>query len=411
MQQTEKTAFVLDEAGQRKALAQLLTGKPLFGKEGAFGPMLQELLQAALDGEMAAHLKDGEPGAPNRRNGRMSKTLKTTDGPIELSTPRDRAGTFEPTIVRKRQTVLGDALEERILGMYGRGMSLRDISGHIEEIYGTEISHTTLSEITDRIQPKVIEWQNRPLEVCYPIIWLDAMHYKAKSAASGRVETRCLYNILGVTADGHKEILGCYSSESEGARFWLSVLTDLQARGLRDVLIACIDNLNGFEEAIATIYPKTEVQSCIVHQIRNTRKYITHKDSKEVMADIKLVYKAATKEEAELHLDGFEQKWTKKYPAVVRSWRNNWHKLSCYFAYPEAIRRVIYTTNTIEGYHRQLRKITKTKGAFPNEMAMLKLVYLASVRIEAGWKRPMANWALTASQLQIIFGERMPMNI
>ena len=411
MQQKENTVFVLDEAGQRKALDQLLSGKPLFGKEGAFGPMLQQLLQAALEGEMSAHLQEAEPGVANRRNGRSVKQLKTNDGPIELSTPRDRAGTFEPEIVRKRQTVLGDALEDRILGMYGLGMSLRDISSHIEEMYGTAISHTTLAEITDRVVPKVREWQSRPLEACYPIIWLDAMHYKAKSAESGRVEARCLYNILGVRADGQKEILGCYASESEGARFWLSVLTDLQARGVNDILIACIDNLNGFEEAIASIYPKTEIQSCIVHQLRNTQKYITPKDRKEVMIEIKKVYKASTKDEAEMHLDGFEELYGNKYPAVVRSWRKNWHKLSCYFAYPEAIRRVIYTTNTIEGYHRQLRKVTKTKGAFPNDMAMLKLVYLASVRIEASWKRPIGEWAETASQMHIIFGERMPMNI
>jgi transposase-like protein len=290
-----KKDFVLDEEGQRKALEQLKSGKSLFGKEGAFGPLLQQLLEAALEGELAGHLAEGEadPGvAANRRNGHSVKQLRTNGGTIELSTPRDRAGSFEPQIVKKRETILADSLEDRILGMYGLGMSLRDISAHIEDMYGTSVSHTVLSEITDRIIPKVKAWQARPLEAVYSIVWLDAMYYKVRAEDSGKVVTRCLYNILGIKADGHKEVMGAYVSESEGARFWLSVLTDLQARGVKDILIACIDNLNGFEEAIGTIFPKTEVQSCIVHQVRNTHKYIASKDSREAIADIKLVYKA-----------------------------------------------------------------------------------------------------------------------
>jgi len=406
--------FTLDEAGQRLALEQLRSGKPLFGKGGAFGPLLQQLLEAALDGEMAAHLAEEQASVEqppaNRRNGRSVKSLRTNSGTIELSTPRDRTGTFEPELVRKRQTILGDALEERILGMYGLGMSLRDISAHVEQMYDVAISHTTLSEITDRIIPRVKAWQARPLDAVYPIVWLDAMYYKVRSE-DGKVVTRCLYNILGLTPDGLKEVLGAYVSEAEGARFWLAVLTDLQARGVTDILIACIDNLSGFEEAIATIYPKTEVQSCIVHQVRNTRKYIASKDCKEAIADIKRVYQAVSKEEGALHLDAFEEKWSQRYPIVVRSWRVNWDKLSTFFAYPAAIRRVIYTTNTIEGYHRQLRKVTKTKGAFPSDMALLKLIHLASERIEAGWTQPPKEWALTAGQLHIIFGERMPMKL
>ena len=407
-----KRDFVLDEAGQRLALSQLMSGKPLFGKEGAFGPMLQQLLEAALEGELAGHLleesADGECLA-NRRNGHGVKQVKTNGGVIDLYTPRDRAGTFEPELVRKRQTILADSLEERILGMYGLGMSLRDMSAHIEELYGTSISHTVLSEITDRIIPKVKAWQSRPLEPTYCIVWLDAMYYKVRASESGSVVTRCLYNIIGVKADGHKEVLGAYVSESEGARFWLSVLSDLQARGLKDILIACIDNLSGFEEAIVTIFPHTQVQSCIVHQVRNTHKYIASKDSKEAIGDIRLVYKAPNKVEGETHLDNFEAKWGKKYPIVVKSWRRNWEKLSTFFEYPESIRKVIYTTNTIEGYHRQLRKVTKTKGAFTNDMSLLKLIYLASTRIEAKWQRTVIlNWAETAGQLSIIFGDRMP---
>lgn len=415
MEKTKKRDFVLDEAGQQKALEQLKSGKSLFGKEGAFGPLLQQLLEAALEGELAAHLNEppgaAEPVLPNRRNGHTTKQLKTNSGTLQLSTPRDRAGTFEPELVKKRQTILADSLEERILGMYGLGMSLRDISVHIEEMYGTAISHTVLSEITDRIIPKVKAWQSRSLEAVYPIVWLDAMYYKVRSEESGKVMTRCLYNILGIRPDGYKEIVGAYVSQSEGARFWLSVLTDLQARGVTDILIACIDNLTGFEEAIATVFPKTEVQSCIVHQVRNTHKYIASKDSKAAMADLKKVYQATSKAEGEMQLDAFEAQWGKAYPVVVRSWRSNWEKLSAFFAYPPAIRKVIYTTNTIEGYHRQLRKVTKTKGAFPSDISLLKLIYLAAERIEQQWTMPLLNWALTAGQLNIIFGERMPMTL
>lgn len=412
MSTSKDNTFSLDETGRKLALDQLMSGKPLFGKGGAFAPMLQQLLEAALEGELAAHLREGEAAdepLPNRRNGYNTKKLRTAGGTIDLSTPRDRAGSFEPLLVRKRETILADSLEERILGMYGLGMSLRDISRHIEETYGTAISHATLSEITDRIVPKVKAWQSRALEAVYPIVWLDAMYYKVKSADSAKVVTRCLYNILGVRPDGHKEVLGAYVSEAEGARFWLSVLADLQARGITDIFIACIDNLSGFDEAIAAIFPKTEVQSCIVHQVRNTHKYIAHRHSKEAIADIKQVYKASGKEAAELALDVFEEKWSKAYPAVVRSWRTNWDKLSTFFAYPEAIRKVIYTTNTIEAYHRQLRKVTKTKGAFPSDMGLLKLVYLAGRNIETRWKGAIKEWPLTAAQLHIIFGDRMPM--
>lgn len=414
MSKTRNRDFILDESAQRLALEQLMSGKSLFGKEGAFGPMLQQLLQAALEGELAGHMAEEQAqdeSPPNRRNGYSVKQVKTNGGTIELSTPRDRAGTFEPELVKKRQTILADTLEDRILGMYGLGMSLRDISSHLEDMYGTSISQSTLSEITDRIIPKVRQWQNRSLEAVYPIVWLDAMYYKVKSAEDGKVVTRCLYNILGIKADGHKEVLGAYISETEGARFWLSVLTDLQRRGVQDILIACIDNLKGFEEAIVTVYPHTDVQSCIVHQIRNSYKYIASKDSREAVKDMGFIYKAGSRDEGERSLDAFDQKWGKKYPIVVRSWRSNWEKLSTFFGYPDGIRKIIYTTNTIEGYHRQLRKVTKTKGAFPSDMSLLKLVYLASERIAAKWNQPIQNWSMIAGQLSIIFGERMPLRL
>jgi transposase-like protein len=395
------------EAVKNKALAQLKTGKPLLGKEGALGPLFKSFLEAALEAELENHLQENNEDESNRRNGHGSKQLRTSEGSMELSTPRDRTGSFEPEIVKKRQTILADNLESKIIGLYGLGMSLRDIAAHIKEMYDTDISHTTLSEVTDRVIPAIRLWQAHELENVYPIVWLDAMYYKVKDE-SGHVVTRCLYNVLGINLEGRKHLLGMYVSQSEGAKFWLSVLTDLQQRGVKDILIACIDNLGGFEEAIVSIYPKTEVQSCIVHQIRNTIKYVASKDSRAVIADVKLIYQALSKELAEEHLNGFEEKWGKKYPIIIKSWRTNWHKLSTFFKYTADIRRIIYTTNTIEGFHRQIRKVTKTKGAFTNDMALLKLVYLASERIAEKWTKPLPNWGLTIQQLSIMFEGRMP---
>lgn len=395
------------EEVKNKALAQLKTGKPLLGKEGALGPLFKSFLEAALEAELENHLQENNEDESNRRNGHGSKQLRTSEGSMELSTPRDRMGSFEPEIVKKRQTILADNLESKIIGLYGLGMSLRDIAAHIKEMYDTDISHTTLSEVTDRVIPAIRLWQAHELEKVYTIVWLDAMYYKVKDE-SGHVVTRCLYNVLGINLEGRKHLLGMYVSQSEGAKFWLSVLTDLQQRGVKDILIACIDNLGGFEEAIVSIYPKTEVQSCIVHQIRNTIKYVASKDCRTVMADVKLIYQAVNKELAEQQLDAFEEKWGKKYPIIIKSWRTNWHKLSTFFKYTADIRRIIYTTNTIEGFHRQIRKVTKTKGAFTNDMALLKLVYLASERIAEKWTRPLPNWGLTIQQLSIMFEGRVP---
>jgi len=407
MKQT-KQSFEFDyEAVKNKALAQLKSGKPLLGKEGALGPLFKSFLEAALEAELESHLQENKEEDSNRRNGHGSKQLRTSEGTMELTTPRDRSGSFEPEIVKKRQTILAESLESKILGLYGLGMSLRDIAAHIKEMYDTDISHTVLSEITDRIIPAIRLWQAHELEDVYTIVWLDAMYFKIKEP-NGHVSTRCLYNVLGINLEGRKHLLGMYISENEGSKFWLSVLTDLQQRGVKDILIACIDNLGGFEEAIGSIYPKTEVQSCIVHQVRNTLKYVASKDSKAIMGDVKLIYRANNKELAEDHLDTLEKKWGAKYPIVIKSWRTNWHKLSTFFKYAADIRRVIYTTNTIEGFHRQIRKVTKTKGAFTNDMALLKLVYLASQRIAEKWTMPLQNWALTMQQLSIIFEGRLP---
>ncbi|MFY0599447.1 MAG: IS256 family transposase [Cyclobacteriaceae bacterium] len=394
---------------QSKALVQFKSGKSLFGKDGAFAPMLKQFLESALEAEMESHLDESERLEGNKRNGKGKKKIKSSSGEFEISTPTDRQSTFEPQIIKKRETILADNLAEKIIGLYGLGMSLRDISSHIKEMYDTDISHTVLSQITDRIIPEVKAWQNRPLESVYCIVWLDAMHYKVKS--EGRVEHKALYNILGINAQGMKEVLGMYVSESEGANFWLQVLSNLHNRGLKDILIACTDNLKGFSEAIQSIYPKAEIQSCIVHQIRNSLKYVASKDQKIFMSDLKKVYRADTKELAEMELINLSEKWEKKYPVVLQSWTNNWEKLTTYFQYTAPIRKLIYTTNTVEGYHRQIRKVTKTKGAFPSYMALLKLVFLATKNIEKKWTSPLQNWALTVQQLAIKFGERLPINL
>lgn len=394
---------------ESKALSQFKTGKPLFGKDGAFAPLLQSFLEKALEAEMEAHLDEDERQKGNKRNGKGKKTIKSSSGELTISTPQDRQSSFEPEIIKKRETILAENLEDKIIGLYGLGMSLRDISDHIKEMYDTNISHTVLSQITDKILPEVKAWQNRALDPVYPIVWLDAMHYKVRNG--GSVKHRAVYNIIGITPSGHKDVLGMYLSESEGANFWLQVLTDLNNRGVEDILIACTDNLKGFSEAILSVFPKTEIQTCIVHQIRNSLKYVASKDQKKFMADLKLVYRADTKEIAETELDNLAQKWEEKYPVVIASWRNNWDRLSTYFQYTKPIRKIIYTTNTVEGFHRQIRKVTKTKGAFPSDDALLKLIYLATKNVMKKWTSPIQNWGITVQQLSIIFEGRLKLDI
>jgi putative transposase len=394
---------------EKKALDQLLSGKSLFGKEGAFAPMLKSFIEKALEAEMGNHLSQSDSSEKNKRNGKGKKTVKTGLGTFEIQTPTDRNSSFEPELIKKRQTILAENLSEKIIGLYALGMGLRDISSHIKEMYDTNISHTVLSQITDKIIPDIKAWQSRPLESMYCIVWLDAMHYKVRF--DGKVQHKALYNILGINKEGRKEVLGMYLSESEGANFWLQVLTDLQQRGLNDVLLACTDNLKGFSEAILSIFPKTQIQKCVIHQIRNSLKYVASKDQKAFMKDLKLVYKAINKNVAEDELLNLEEKWGDKYPIVIESWQRNWEELSQYFEYTEPIRRIIYTTNAVEGFHRQVRKVTKTKGAFVNDMALLKLVYLATKNIQKKWTSPLHNWSLIIQQLYIKFGERIPLDI
>jgi len=398
----EEVDFDFDEI-----LQEFRSGKKLTGKGGLLAPLIKQLTEAALEAEVESHIaNDVLGGTKNRRNGSNKKTIKgTSDGTFELETPRDRNGTFEPQIVKKHQTTISDEIEEKIISMYGLGMSYRDISSHLEEIYQVSISTATISTITDKIINKVKEWQARPLEVLYPFVWLDAIHYKVKDG--GKYVSKAVYTILGVRLDGKKEILGLYLSENEGANFWLSVLTDLQARGVEDILIASVDGLKGFPEAINAIYPQTEVQLCIVHQIRNSIRYVISKEQKEFAKDLKLIYQAPTKEVAEEELLKLEEKWGKKYPLVINSWNNKWENLSIFFKYPAEIRKIIYTINVIESVHRQFRKLTKTKGAFPNENSLLKLLYLGIKNASKKWTMPVRNWSLTISQLAIFFEGRL----
>ncbi|MBL8675838.1 MAG: IS256 family transposase [Alphaproteobacteria bacterium] len=402
----EETAFNFEEF-KNQAIADMKAGKALIGKDGIFTPLMKEFLEAALEGEMNAHMASclEEPENQNRRNGKMSKTVRSSMGAFELDTPRDREGSFYPQIVKKRQTVLNASLDNKILGLYGLGMSYQDIASHLKEMYDLDVSPGTISAVTDKLIPLIAEWRSRPLETVYPILFMDGMYFKSRE--NGKVATKVLYNILGINQEGYKEILGFYVAESEGANFWLGVLNDLKQRGVQDVLIACVDGLTGFPEAIQTVFPTTEIQLCVVHQIRNSLKYVASKNQKEFMRDLKKVYQAPSKDNAEYHLLELEEKWGEKYPMVIKSWRSNWEHLSHYFQYSGDIRRLIYTTNPIEGFHRQVRKFTKTKGAFTSETALFKLVYCACQKIVEKWTAPLQNWALTISQLDIYFEGRL----
>jgi transposase-like protein len=391
------------------ALEQLKSGKSLTGKGGIFEPIVKEFIESALEAEMDVHLNEEERSQGNKRNGKGTKTLKTSTGDVTIEPPYDRHGSFEPELVKKRQTILADNLAPKIISLYGKGLSLRDIAMYIKDMYNMEVSANILSEITDRVIPKVKEWQNRPLDDVYPIVWMDAMHYKVRDG--GRVVSRAVYNILAINKEGRKELIGMYISESEGANFWLSVLTDLKSRGVKDILIVCTDNLAGFSDAILSIFPEAEIQKCIIHQIRNSLKYVASKDQKAFMKDLKMVYQAPTKSKAETELINLEEIWGKKYPVVLRSWNENWGELSNYFKYDAPIRKLIYTTNAVEGFHRQVRKVTKTKGAFTSDMALMKLIYLVIGNISKKWTQPLRNWALTAQQLCIKFEGRFKLEL
>lgn len=383
------------------ALKALSAGAELDGKDGALTPLIKRLLEASMEGEMDTHLSSNRP---NRRNGKGKKTVKTSHGDVEISTPRDREGTFDPQLIPKRQRALGQSLERKIISMYGLGMSYKDISDHINEMYDMELSKAQLSNITDKVWPDIEEWRTRALDRVYPFVWLDAMFYKVRQ--DGQIRPMAAYLVLGMNVEGEKDLLGIYLAETESASFWLQVLTDLESRGVEDILIASIDNLKGFKEAINTVFPKTDVQLCIVHQIRSSMKYVNYKDSKEVVRDMKYIYKAPDLAAAEQELEAFEKKWAKKHPAMVLSWKRNWDGLCTFYNYHPEIRRIMYTTNSIEGFNRRIRKGTKTKGALPSERSLFKLLFLVSKHANKQWSRP-ASWTKVISILALNHGERL----
>lgn len=374
-----------------------------------FRGTLEEILEAEMD-EHLGYEKNSVLGnnSGNSRNGYSKKTIKTKMGETELKIPRDRNGQFEPKIIRKYETKTNE-VEDQIIAMYAKGMTTRDIENHLKDIYGIEVSASLISKVTDKIFPYITEWQSRPLDKVYPIVYLDAIHFKVRK--DNKVVNKAAYTVLGINLSGIKEILGIWIGETESASFWLSVCNDLKNRGVDDILIACKDGLSGFSEAINTVFPKTDIQLCVIHQIRNSMKYVSYKEQKAVMADLKQVYKALTIEEAELAFENFKEKWGKKHPIIIRSWEKNWLELTTYFTYPQEIRRLIYTTNIVESYHRQLRKVTKTKSAYPTDDALRKIIYLATMEAAKKWTKPIKNWNSCISQFAIQFGDRFPMNL
>jgi putative transposase len=365
------------------------------------------VLERALQGEMTEHLgyaKNDVAGnnSGNSRNGATAKTLKGDFGEIELETPRDRQGEFEPRLIKKHQTRF-TGFDEKVLSLYARGMTTREIQGHLEEMYQVEVSPSLISDITDGVMEQARAWQNRPLDAFYPVVFLDALFVKMRH--EGRVENRAVFVALGVNLEGQKEALGLWTGASEGAKFWLGVLTELRNRGVRDIYVVCVDGLRGFPQAIETVFPQAQVQLCIVHLVRNSLNYATWKDLRRVVADLKPIYRATTAAQAELELDDFEKKWT-KYPAISKLWRDHWERVIPFFAMPAELRKVVYTTNAVEALHRSLRKAIKTRGSFPSEEAALKLIYLAITKAAAQW-HTVQNWKPALNYLETACGDRM----
>jgi len=371
------------------------------------GVILEGGLEAELDEELGYSKYDyRNKETENSRNGYSRKRLKSSEGELEIKVPRDRLGDFEPQIVKKNQTTLSQDIENKIISMYAKGMTTQDISAHIDEIYGLECSESTISRITEKIMPIAKEWQSRPLESVYAVVFMDAIHYHVRS--EGSIVKKAVYIALGVNLEGKKDVLGMWVGENESAKFWTSVLNSLQNRGVKDILIACVDGLTGFTNAISAVFPKTEIQNCIIHQIRNSTKYVSYKDLKAFMADLKNVYAAVDEETAVFALDKFSEIWDKKYPKVSEKWRDNWANLSTYFKYPQEVRTLIYTTNAIEGFNRQLRKVTKSKSVFPTDDSLLKMLYLAMMDITKKWTGTRHDWRKIRSNLEVFFEDRIP---
>jgi len=403
-----------DMAIPKEVLDQLIADykKPedLIGENGLLKQLTKALLERAMQAEMTDHL--GYPrNAPegknsgNSRNGSYKKKLKGDFGELDVAVPRDRNGSFDPVIVPKGETRFR-GFDDKIISMYARGMTTRDIQSHLEEIYGVEVSPTLISQVTEAVVEEVRLWQNRPLDEVYPIVYLDAVRVGVRH--NGQIVKKAVYLAIAVTMTGVKEVLGMWAAETEGAKFWLSILTELKNRGVKDILIACVDGLKGFPDAIEAVYPATQVQLCIVHMVRHSLKFVSWKQRKEMADDLKGIYSAATVEQAEANLAAFEGKWDVTHPKVSQSWRNNWQRIIPYFAYPPEIRRVIYTTNTIESLNMSLRKVTKNRGSFPNDEAMFKLLYLALTNIAKRWTMPIKNWKSALNQFCIMFDDRLP---
>lgn len=368
---------------------------------------MEEGLETELDDELGYSRYDyRSKNTENSRNGHSRKTLRTSFGDVEVAVPRDRKGEFEPQLLKKNQTSISQDIEEKILSMYAKGMTTSDIEAHIQDIYGVDVSDTTVSRITDKILSVAKEWQQRPLEAVYAVVFLDAIHYHVRS--EGHIVKKAVYIAIGIDLDGHKDVLGMWVGENESAKYWATVLNSLRNRGIEDIFIACTDNLCGFSAAIEAVFPKTEIQNCIIHQIRNSSKYVSYKDLKALMADLKAVYAAVDEDAALMALDTFSEHWDKKYPTISQSWRANWANLSTYFKFPQELRRLIYTTNAIEGFNRQLRKVTKAKSVFPTDDSLFKMLYLAMMDITRKWTGRRQDWSMIHAQLAVYFEDRMP---
>lgn len=382
----------------------------ILGENGLLKQLTKAVLQRALQAEMTHHLGHEKHGSVstkggNARNGSSSKTIKGDFGTMPIEIPRDRESSFEPIIIPKGQTRFAE-FDDKIISLYSRGLTTREIQGHLEEIYGVEVSPTLISAVTEAVSEEVKTWQNRPLDALYPIVYMDAIRVKARD--NGHVLNKAVYLAIGINIEGAKEVLGMWTSENEGAKFWLQVVTELKNRGVQDIFIACVDGLKGFPEAIETVFPKTQVQLCIVHMVRNSLKYVSWKQRKEVAADLKRIYQSVTAEQAEMELTAFEAKWDETHPTISQSWRRNWAQVIPFFAYPADIRKVIYTTNAIESLNMSLRKVTKNRGSFPNDEAMFKLLYLALRNIAKKWTLPIRDWKAAMNRFAILFGDRMP---
>lgn len=395
----------------QQELATATSINDFFGKEGIFARLFASTLEQMLDAELTAHL--GYPryapegrNSGNSRNGKRERKLRSSNGDVTVSVPRDRASTFQSVLLDERQTSTNE-LEDKIIGLYAKGMSTRDIQHTLQDLYGVEVSPTTVSAVTEKVWPLVEAWQNRPLAATYPIVYLDAIHLKLRQ--NGKILNTAVYVVLGVDLEGQRDVLGHWVGDgAEGANFWLNVVTDLQARGVEDIFIACIDGLTGFKAAIQSVFPHTQIQRCVIHQVRQSLKYVAWKDRKAFTADLKAIYQAPTREAAEMNLLQLGERWGRTYAVAVRSWETNWEDLATMFDYGAEIRRLIYTTNTVEGYNRQLRKVTKTKGAFPSVEAARKLLYLVNRDITRKWTAPVHSWARILNQLAIRFEGRFP---